>query len=381
MKRLSALLLLLLLLSAYVFALPAAAAAEGTLSDGWMRWSLDDDGTLTVSGTGRMPDFQFDASSHPIGAWNDPAYKGLVKKVVISNGINYVSSFAFSGCTSLETLVLEDGVASVSWGAFQGCTALKDVSLGEGVVTIGYNVFDGCTSLEEITLPESVETVRPYAFNGCTSLKTVHVKSAGGAAAFYAPYLDISNNTVYSGTEDVETVILSGQAVATDYIKTNFPYTQSLQIEGEDCVVYKKTESVACTEHVYDNDCDEDCNVCGEKRSVQHVYDNDCDEDCNICGKRRTVQHVYGEWQADGDTHKRSCTVCGAETEPESHSYDANGVCTVCGAKKPAEIRKDVRDLGKYAVFAFAGVALVIFAALLVFLIIKANKVNGKNGR
>ena len=60
------------------------------------------------------------------------------------------------------------------------------------------------------------------------------------------------------------------------------------------------TEKAKCTlcgekygellEHIYDNACDNSCNVCGTIRSVpNHIYDNDRDEICNVCGASRSV--------------------------------------------------------------------------------------------
>ena len=53
-------------------------------------------------------------------------------------------------------------------------------------------------------------------------------------------------------------------------------------------------EDIPALEHVYDNDCDIDCNRCEEERWVgDHVYDDGCDEDCNSCGYVRKNVHTY----------------------------------------------------------------------------------------
>ncbi|MBQ2939108.1 MAG: leucine-rich repeat domain-containing protein, partial [Clostridia bacterium] len=44
---------------------------------------------------------------------------------------------------------------------------------------------------------------------------------------------------------------------------------------------------VECTEHAYDNDCDTDCNNCGEVREINHTYDDEADVECNVCGYNR----------------------------------------------------------------------------------------------
>lgn len=96
---------------------------------------------------------------------------------------------------------------------------------------------------------------------------------------------------------------------------------------GEDC---DETDGKAA--HVYDNDCDETCNVCGATRTVgEHVYDNVCDETCNICGATRTVgAHVYD------NACDTTCNICGATRTVNEHVYDnaCDTTCNVCGATR-----------------------------------------------
>ena len=70
--------------------------------------------------------------------------------------------------------------------------------------------------------------------------------------------------------------------------------------------------------HVYDNDCDTICNVCGAERSVApHVFDNNCDNECNNCGGTNPnfASHVYDN---GCDT---TCNVCG-DTRTTQHVFD-----------------------------------------------------------
>ncbi len=88
--------------------------------------------------------------------------------------------------------------------------------------------------------------------------------------------------------------------------------------------------------HVYDNDCDADCNECGEERTpADHAYDNACDADCYVCGATRIpADHAYDN-ACDAD-----CNVCGAERTPADHAYDnaCDADCNVCGATRiPAD--------------------------------------------
>ena len=139
--------------------------------------------------------------------------------------------------------------------------------------------------------------------------------------------------------------------------------------------------------HVYDDDADTTCNVCGYVRTVTppapvhthtygawsnddadhwhectdaactdkagsvkdkagHVYDDDADTTCNVCGYVRTVTppapvhtHTYGAWSNDDADHWQECTdaACtdkaGSVKDKAGHVYDddADTTCNVCG--------------------------------------------------
>ncbi|MBQ4119108.1 MAG: leucine-rich repeat protein [Clostridia bacterium] len=82
------------------------------------------------------------------------------------------------------------------------------------------------------------------------------------------------------------------------------------------CKATIKTETIAkLTTHTYSNNCDKSCNVCGKTRTVgAHKYSNSCDTTCNYCNAKRTIKHTYSN---SCDT---SCNVCKA-TRIITHSY------------------------------------------------------------
>ena len=89
-------------------------------------------------------------------------------------------------------------------------------------------------------------------------------------------------------------------------------------------------------DHVYDNNCDNSCNVCGAANPdfAAHVYDNNCDNTCNVCGAANPnydPDHDYDN-ACDAD-----CNECGATRTPEAHKYDNNcdNSCNECGIANP----------------------------------------------
>ncbi len=78
--------------------------------------------------------------------------------------------------------------------------------------------------------------------------------------------------------------------------------------------------------------------LCGTEHYIEisepmpeHVYDNSCDTDCNICGYKRFVSHRFGLiWCSSGGKHWHECTVCGTHADEAPH-IDSDGICRACG--------------------------------------------------
>ena len=80
------------------------AAESGTCGDN-LTWTLDDNGTLTISGQGEMYDYYF---YHENTWWNRE-----IKEVAINNGVTSIGSYAFSSCTGLTSVTIPDSVTSI----------------------------------------------------------------------------------------------------------------------------------------------------------------------------------------------------------------------------------------------------------------------------
>lgn len=89
-----------------------------------LTWNIDDDGKLTISGTGEMQ------------SWSTPSdvpwvsIKDSIKEVVISDGVTSIAGNAFKDCTSLTGITIPVSVTSIGDHAFDGCTSLTDVNYG-----------------------------------------------------------------------------------------------------------------------------------------------------------------------------------------------------------------------------------------------------------
>lgn len=164
--------------------------------------------TLTISGTGAMPDFDF-PNGNLAPWWNYEALgmltsfgsfklEGELKKVVIKDGVTNVSNYALFFLPAATQITLPESVTSIGRYGIALCsklngvslpkavTAIGDfglagnsftaVSLPDGLQTLGRGAFDACASLSGMTLPAAITAVPAKCFDDCTKLLTVDYK-------------------------------------------------------------------------------------------------------------------------------------------------------------------------------------------------------------
>lgn len=197
-------------------------------------WSLDEDGTLTISGTGNMTDFTTTAKVE----WS--SYRSDITKVVVQEGItslgknafrscgelsevslpvglNRIGVNAFRDCISLENITIPDTVTTIDDSAFRGCEALTDIKISNGLEYIGTEAFAECVSLTQIKIPKTVEEMGDEVFADCDDIIiTVYYNSpAMNYCVDYGyNYAAICTADFYSDAEVVKTVECSlGESV------------------------------------------------------------------------------------------------------------------------------------------------------------------------
>ncbi len=141
--------------------------ASGTCGD-HLTWTLDEDGTLTISGTGDMEWFE-DYYSAPWYA----QYHQIIYKVVIEEGVTSIGKYAFYGITNMTSVSIPSSVTYFGLAAFQNCSSLKDISIPDSVTYLHSDVFNGCSSLTNITIPSSITCIPDNCFASCINLTDV----------------------------------------------------------------------------------------------------------------------------------------------------------------------------------------------------------------
>ena len=169
--------------------------------------------TLTITGSGAMPDFDF-PNGNLAPWWNYEALgmltsfgnfklEGELKKVVIKDGVTNVSDYALFFLPAATQVTLPDSVTSIGRYGIAMCSKLTGLSIPKGVTgigdfglagngltavtlpdglqSLGRGAFDSCASLTNTTLPAAITAVPGKCFADCTKL--LNVKYAGTVTA------------------------------------------------------------------------------------------------------------------------------------------------------------------------------------------------------
>lgn len=142
-----------------------------------LTWELDDNGTLTISGTGDMAQFYDWRDYVQVYEDNSPWWhvKNKIKAVEITDGVTSISSYAFKECKNLESIKIPDSMKRIEWCAIFNCDKLESVKIPSGVAVIEEMTFAGNKGLKYVEISDGVEEIKGCAFLGCTSLININV--------------------------------------------------------------------------------------------------------------------------------------------------------------------------------------------------------------
>lgn len=156
-----------------------------------LTWKLTEDGTLTISGEGRMENYSY-------------AQQGTQYRSTAPWGTRW---------NRVLSLRIESGVTNIGNAAFFGCSSLTSTTISEGVTSIGSWAFYSC-GLTYITLPTSIEGIGTTAFSSCSDLKDIYYCGSIGALKRITSNINLPADCILHGqhpmliTEPVEIALL-----------------------------------------------------------------------------------------------------------------------------------------------------------------------------
>ena len=176
-------------------------------------WKLDAAGTLTISGSGPMRNYDygkqpwFEMREHvrsvislsgvtSIGAFAFDGYPNLTS-VSIPEGVTYIPNTAFCYCEKLSEISIPQSVTEIEDDAFEGTAWIKerrqekqlllvngilvdgqscsgDVVIPDGVKHIPDRAFED-SAITSVSIPDSVTSIGEWAFSGSARLRSVEL--------------------------------------------------------------------------------------------------------------------------------------------------------------------------------------------------------------
>lgn len=172
----------------------AAVIFGGTT--GKLTWTLTEDGVLTITGEGPMPDYR-DGGTSETPPWYP--HVNRISSLTIGEGVTRIGDYAFMLCSFVTEVVIPESVTSMGDWAFSICSALITVSFEHesqlkiiqgsyekiyvGHSPNGYNRYyrsGGFRGLANLTTFDAsncsqIESIEPSAFYHCSKLQSVKV--------------------------------------------------------------------------------------------------------------------------------------------------------------------------------------------------------------
>ena len=356
------------------------ALGSGSI-DGGLSWSLSRSGALTISGSGKMPDFSSVANAVP---WDKQ--KDKIQSAVIESGVQNISAGAFSGCTALEKVGISDTVAQIGLNAFDGCTALAEFEVAEGnkaflsvggvlfsadkellrcpvgksadyavpsgTVAIAGGAFKDCAKLESLVIPDSVTAIGKSAFENCAALKRITLPKSITKleASCFSGCTALAEIALPDGVKTLGEKVFSGCA-ALKSVKIPAEVTVIPTEAFSGCVSLESITIPKSVSHINERAFD----GCTALKKVDYLgSDTDWSQVTKETGNnvldnaeksftRTDHEHKYTDTVIPPTCTERGCTVhlcsCGDKREdsytpPLGHSYKG-GICVRCGILDP----------------------------------------------
>ena len=167
----------------------STVADSGKCGDN-LKWELDTNGTITISGTGEMSEYAFQTSQHQFTAeeneqymqelenhkfpWFEKNSPELITNIIIEDGVESISDMAFYG-TSIKSISLPNSVKKIGKSSIANCAELEKITLSDNISEIPTGAFNSDYKLTSIELPTKLTSIGASAFLNCESLESIDI--------------------------------------------------------------------------------------------------------------------------------------------------------------------------------------------------------------
>ena len=225
-----------------------------------------------------------------------------------------------------------DSASAISGTAFQFTLKVKSgASAGSHTVSVTFFA-DGTPVTRSINITVACEHTYDNGCdetcNRCGGTREVSHSWDGGKVTREAT-CSKSGEKLYTcsacgGTKTEETDPLPHDYEVIDYFPATCTENGGMSFECRNCG-YTYDDYIEANGHSYENNCDEECDTCGETREVEHVYADPEEEGVEVT------------WLSDRTGHWQECAECKKPQEPIPHTPGPEAtetedqVCLDCG--------------------------------------------------
>ena len=301
-----------------------------------LTWTVTDDGTLTISGTGAMENYSdgyfapwwyaYDVEyyvnnviiEYGVTSIGDDAFRWFeIESVTIPNSVTSIGDYAFEGCSSLTSITIPDSVTRIGDSAFENCIGLisleilgnitqwgeyvfaccenlSTVVIGEGATSVGQEAFLSCWNLSIISLPNTLKSIGSGAFSACESLTTIELPNSVKRVEDYA----------FSGCTNLISVVFPESCTYIgSYMFEECPNNISVTILNKTATIGEHIQGYGMLD------------IKGYANSTAHAYALD-----NSLWFVHLDPHDFGSWESYGDGHIRYCQIEGCIVDADGDS-------------------------------------------------------------
>lgn len=236
-----------------------------------LRWTLTNDNTLVISGTGKMD--YYEEFDYP---WY--IYNSIIKEVVLEDGVTSVGEYAFTQYNKIEKFsigdslekigFLTDSLIEISVSSNNNCfssdsygvlynkdksklirypagSAVTTFTIPDSVTVIGCHAFESAENLLDITMSPNINYIERGAFN-YTSISEDESNWEDGML-YIENYL-IGGNLVGDYCVKEGTKVIAEDAFYSDFDATSITIPESVISIGEDAFFFNSIEKIIVDE-------------------------------------------------------------------------------------------------------------------------------------